>query len=256
MNYIAITNNISDAHVVSASSVDQIMVDIETLGKKERQKEKNAIISNHILADVAKLNQENLHSDIICRINPYHHNTTYEIDSLIEYKPKAIMIPMINDVQNLDKIIRLVKGNFSIIPLIETPYSLLNVERILEREYIKQMHFGLNDLGIALGYSNLFKILNDHSFGKLFQIASSSYLEICGFGGIGNPLYKNSVDPLYILDEHKRLGSNSVILSRAFFNKNYNAQNISKALQIFEERWQSDYYLHSKSQLTSQINLM
>ena len=59
-NYIAITNSTEQAKILSDCGVQQIMVDIEILGKVERQGHKDTVISNHRLKDVLKLKQLNL----------------------------------------------------------------------------------------------------------------------------------------------------------------------------------------------------
>lgn len=50
-----ITNNPTIAIIAQKYGVDRIWIDLETLGKGERQKNINSVKSNHSIADIKKL---------------------------------------------------------------------------------------------------------------------------------------------------------------------------------------------------------
>ena len=52
-----ITNNPSVAMIAEKNGVDSIIVDLETLGKEERQKNMNTVKSHHTVDDVRKVSQ-------------------------------------------------------------------------------------------------------------------------------------------------------------------------------------------------------
>jgi hypothetical protein len=55
MELIYITNDVDLATSVQSAGVDRIMVDLETLGKQDRQGHLNTVISDHSLEDVGRI---------------------------------------------------------------------------------------------------------------------------------------------------------------------------------------------------------
>ena len=50
-----ITNNIEVAKIAQKYGVDRIWIDLEVLGKEERQKGMNTVKSNHTIEDIKKI---------------------------------------------------------------------------------------------------------------------------------------------------------------------------------------------------------
>ncbi len=132
-NYIAITNNPSHAIILDRVGVQQIMVDAEIIGKEERQKGKNTIISDHLISDVKKLKDLHLSSKIVCRINGYHSGTSNEIDEAIDSGADIIMIPMIRSMKEFEEMVKQINNKCKVLPLIETPYSFFKLPEIAFR---------------------------------------------------------------------------------------------------------------------------
>lgn len=55
LNLMYITNNLEIALVAEKYGVDRVWVDLETLGKEERQKGMNTVKSNHSIEDIKKI---------------------------------------------------------------------------------------------------------------------------------------------------------------------------------------------------------
>jgi hypothetical protein len=251
-NYIAITNSLQIAKILENCGIQQIMVDAEIIGKKERQEGRNTIISDHKINDIALLKSKITKSKIICRINPYYEDTFNEIEQAISLGVDCIMIPMIQDVSLYKKMFRQVDGRASIIPLIETPYSIFKLTEIVQFGSINQIHFGLNDLFLSLGMKNLFEVLLSPVFNfAISQVRST--IKITGFGGIGDPNTKQLISPSLLLNEHLKLGSNSVILSRSFFKNGYEEDYIKKSLNIFESIIDNGYIANYSYNLKREI---
>lgn len=234
-NYIGITNDVHEASIMDVAGVQQIMVDTETLGKTERQYGKNAVLNRHAISDVVKLKNISLKSEIICRINSYNPKTFLEIEEVINSGADSIMIPMINSISDFTKIVDLINGRIKIIPLVETGYSLFKLEEIVDVSRPCQIHFGLNDLHISLGLSNLFEILLSPVFSSTVRFMDKTNVKLLGIGGIGDPLLNHRISPLLLLKKYKSIGGNSTILSRSFFNGKYNAHDIQRKLKMFDD---------------------
>lgn len=234
LNYIAITNKPDEAKILDDCGVQQIMVDTEILGKAERQQGKRTIISHHKIADIVALKKMQLKAEIICRVNPFNSNIFNEIDSAIEAGADCIMMPMIKNIDEYKAIVDRVNSRVKIIPLIETTYSLFVLKEIIEYSNLTQIHFGLNDLFIDIGYKNLFEILFSEFFSNFVNFAADN-IEVVGIGGIGNPNTLLKVDSLLLFSEFLNLRGSSVILSRSFFKDGYDCKSITDGLSKFEE---------------------
>lgn len=248
-NYIAISNNVDDCALLEVAGVQQIMVDAEIIGKVERQKHKNTIISDHTIKDVEKLKNYGIKSEIICRINPYHENIFDEINLAISCGTDAIMLPMITSITHYQQMVTEINDRCKIIPLIETPYSFFKIDEILEFSDLTQIHFGLNDLSIALGNKNLFEILTSRTFENI-TTDTASRIKLLGIGGVGTPLKKQIIKPELIFNQYYRLGSRSVILSRSFFTEGYHENDIVTAIEILENSLDKNF---TKASLIEQV---
>lgn len=98
-----ITNRVDVALVAEKYGVDRIWVDLETLGKEERQKNMNTVKSNHCIDDIKRIKPVLSTSEMLVRVNPWNENSVEEINDVIDAGADMIMLPMwksVNDVQN------------------------------------------------------------------------------------------------------------------------------------------------------------
>jgi hypothetical protein len=239
-NYIAITNNINHASILDKAGIQQIMIDAEIIGKNLRQSGKNTVINEHAIADVRAIKNLELSAEILCRINPFYNNTANEVEEAIDCGVDAIMMPMITCMKEFSKFYDMTRGRVKIVPLIETPYSVFKLNEILSYENIDQIHFGLNDLYLALSMRNLFEILLSPIFYNAVDYAKKNS-KLIGIGGIGDPFHTQDIEPLLLLNEYLRYGSKSVILARNFFNNKYDIEKIRPSLSAFEGSIQEGY---------------
>ncbi len=252
LNTIAISNNNEKCQILSNSGVDQIMIDCESIGKLDRQKGKNAVFNSHNINDILNIERSKIRSKFICRINPYNKFTFKEIDQVVDCNYDYIMLPMINNLENYFKIIKYIDKRIKVIPLIETSFSLIFLNYILHED-IDQVHFGLNDLSISFGTKNIFQILLSKIFINAIK-ESKKKCKIVGIGGIGLPENNNDkINPLDLIFEYKRIGSNSVILSRSFFIEGYNSSKIKYSInKLNRVEYSKENYISKK--LLNQIN--
>jgi 2-keto-3-deoxy-L-rhamnonate aldolase RhmA len=252
INYIAITNQPEVVSILERCGINQIMVDAEKIGKAERQNNKNTIISSHEIADVGAIKSLGLKVKVICRINPFNDSSFQEIDQTISHGADFIMIPMIKDILQYQDMVNYINDRIKIIPLIETTYSLFKLKEIIQYSKIEQIHFGLNDLFIEIGFGNLFETLISDFFECFIKYAVDN-VKIVGVGGIGNPLMEHKVSATLLLAEYLQLHCNSVILSRSFFDNKYNECKILESLTYFENVFENTHKLRDKRRFQSQV---
>lgn len=214
MDLIYIANTGPHVDAANAAGVDRIMVDLEVLGKKERQGHLNTVISHHTLDDVAFVRSRLTGPRMMVRVNPIHETSVQEINDVISMGAETIMLPMFKAVEEVEVFLSIVRGRARACLLLETAPALARAERILGVRGIDEVHVGLNDLHLALGLDFMFEVLTGGLLDHLSRICRNSRIKF-GFGGIARPGH-GLLPATDILMEHVRLGSTQVILSRDF----------------------------------------
>lgn len=209
-----ITNNPSVAQIAQDAGVDRIWIDLETLGKEERQSHLDSVKSHHSISDVATLRPFIDKSELMVRINPINDDSRAEINAVIDSGTDLIMLPMFRNRTEVQTFIDLVNGRTKTMLLLETTEAESGVDDILSIEGIDEIHIGLNDLHLAHKMKFMFELLADGTVERLCR----SFRKRCipyGFGGVAH-LGTGILPAENILAEHYRLGSSMVILSRGF----------------------------------------
>lgn len=65
-----ITNDPQTAQIAQQAGVDRIFVDLETVGKEQRQGGMNTVQSHHTVRDVERLRKELTRAALLVRVNP------------------------------------------------------------------------------------------------------------------------------------------------------------------------------------------
>ena len=209
-----ITNNPSVAQIAQDAGVDRIWIDLETLGKEERQSHLDSVKSHHSISDVATLRPFIDKSELMVRINPIHEDSRSEIDAVIDNGADLIILPMFRNRTEVQTFIDLVNGRTKTILLLETIEAENSIDDILSIEGIDEIHIGLNDLHMAHKMKFMFELLADGTVERLCRSFRERHIPY-GFGGVAH-LGTGILPAENILAEHYRLGSSMVILSRGF----------------------------------------
>ena len=218
-----ITNCPEIAQIAESAGVDRIFVDMEYIGKDERQDGMDTVQSHHTLEDVKRVASAIKKAELLVRVNPIHQesdkyiSSKEEIDKAIENGAQILMLPFFKTVEEIREFISLVDGRAKIMPLLETPEAVSHIDEILELN-IDEIFIGLNDLSLGYRKKFMFELLVDGTVEDLcykFRKKGIPY----GFGGIAS-LGKGMLPAEKIIIEHYRLGSSCVILSRSFCNTN------------------------------------
>lgn len=208
-----ITNNPRIALMAEQNGVDRIWIDLETIGKGERQKGLNSVKSNHSISDIAKIKPLLSSSEMLVRVNPWNENSENEINSVIVAGADIIMLPMWKSVSEVESFLSVVNNRAKTTLLLETKEAVECVEDVLRLDF-DEIHIGLNDLHLAYGMTFMFELLANGTVETLcnkFKAKGIPY----GFGGIAK-IGEGLLPAEKIILEHFRLGSTRAILSRAF----------------------------------------
>ena len=215
-----ITNRPDVARIAESAGVDRIFVDMEFIGKDERQKGLDTVKSHHTVQDVAAIRASVTKADVLVRVNPIHDalpdymSSGDEIDAVIEAGADILMLPYFKTVEEVRTFVHLVNGRARAMLLLETPEATKRVDEILAVPGIDEIHIGLNDLSLGYGLPFMFQLLADGTVERLCRKFCKADI-LYGFGGIAAP-GGGELPAEYIIREHYRLGSGCVILSRSF----------------------------------------
>ncbi len=232
LSLMYITNKPEVAVIAENSGVDWIFVDMEFIGKDNRQGGLDTVQNHHTIEDIRKIKSVLTSAKVIVRVNPIHneqsdgyYNSEKEIDAAVEAGADILMLPFFHSVQEVSDFIDYVKkanlkhdAKVKTCLLLETPEAAILIDEILNVKGIDMIHIGLNDLHLAMGMKFMFQLLTDGIVDQLAGKIRAKGIPF-GFGGIAN-LSGGALPGSYILKEHYRLGSSMVIVGRSFCNTN------------------------------------
>lgn len=212
-----ITNDPAIARIAADAGVDRIFIDMEVLGKAERQGGMDTVQSHHVPGDIAKVREAiGSRAEIMARVNPLNPNSQAEINASVANGADVIMLPMWRTADDLRQFIQMVDGRVKTMPLLETDTAAENLSEAVKVSGIDQMHIGLNDLHLCYHQKFMFQLLAGGTVDRLCARLRDANIPY-GFGGVGRP-GSGTLPAEYIIGEHVRLGSQYVILSRSFCN--------------------------------------
>jgi len=215
-----ITNRKDVASLAQQAGVDRIFVDMEYIGKQDRQGGLDTVQSHHTLDDVKAVRSVLDKSKLLVRVNPIHNATSdyvsskEEIDSVINAGADIIMLPYFKTADEVKDFVSLVDSRVKTCLLLETSQAVDIIDSILEVEGFDEIYIGLNDLHLCYGFDFMFQLLADGTVEKLTNKFKKHNLSF-GFGGVAR-IGTGTLPADCIFAEHYRLGSERVILSRAF----------------------------------------
>ena len=225
-----ITNNVDVAKIAENSGVDRIFVDLEVIGKKERQGGMDTVQSNHNFDDIKKIKNSINKSELLVRSNPIHYNSEEEINNIVNNGADIIMLPYFKTTKEVEQFINLVNGRCKTMLLVETAESVKSIDEILDIDGIDEIHIGLNDLHLDYKMKFMFELLVDGTVEYLCNKFKNKNIPY-GFGGIAG-IGEGTLPAENIIQEHYRLGSTRAILSRIFCNTD-KIKDLNKINEIF-----------------------
>lgn len=229
-----ITNRPEIAQIAELNGVERIFVDMEYIGKAERQFGLDTVQSHHTIEDIRAVRSVIHKAQLMVRVNPIHNATEMydsskdEINAAIEAGADILMLPFFKTVEEAKLFVKLVAGRAKTMLLVETPEAVAAIDEILQITGIDEVFIGLNDLSLGYKRMFMFELLADGTVERLCNKFAHSGIPY-GFGGIAS-IGKGMLPSEYVIKEHYRLGSSCVILSRSFCD----IRKISQIEQIEE----------------------
>lgn len=238
LSLMYITNRPEIARIAEDAGVDWIFVDMEFIGKDSRQGGLDTVQNHHTVEDVKNIKSAIQKAKILVRVNPIHDalpdypSSKDEINAAIEAGGDIIMLPYFKTLAEVERFVHHVGGRARTCLLLETPEAARILDNIIDVPGIDMIHIGLNDMHLALGMRFMFELLANGSVDSWTKVIKERHIKF-GFGGLAS-LDGGLIPGRMILKEHYRLGSEMVIISRAFCNTD-KIVDIDKVRETFKK---------------------
>lgn len=230
------TNDIELARRADAAGINRIGLDLEMLGKAERQQHLNTWISDHKEEQLSVLRQILKKAKLFVRTNPPHPDLRKEIDRYIEAGVEVLMLPMFHSAEEAADFIGYIDGRAEVSLLIETAAAAVRIDNIVKLKGIDEIHIGLNDLHLDLGLKSHFELLHYQFMNTLSDIVHSAGIPF-GFGGVGR--VKDDRLPIpsdLIYAQYLRLKADRALVSRVFTSPDYTRLDLTREVADFRSR--------------------
>jgi hypothetical protein len=199
-----------------AAGVDRVGVDLERLGKAERQRGLGTWISSHTEGDLARVAAALSRAAAFARVNPLHTGSAAEVDRVLALGARVVMLPMAEAIADAARFATLVGGRAEVVLLVESARGLDAIGALAAVDGVDEIHVGLNDLALSLGLANRWLVLAGDRLldaARRVQAAGKPF----GFGGIGRAHDDTLPIPAdLVYAQYARCGAGAALLARAF----------------------------------------
>lgn len=205
------------AREADAAGVDRIGVDLERLGKEQRQQARGTWISPHAETDLDVLRPLLTQARLFARVDRINGGSDGEVESVLARGAQVLMLPMVMHAREADAFVRLVRGRATIVLLVEHADALAGLGEIARVPGVDEIHIGLNDLAISLGLRSRWLALAGELVADAGAIVRAAGLRF-GMGGLaraGDTSLPVPADLIYA--EYARTGATAALIARSYF---------------------------------------
>lgn len=211
------TDDAERARAADRAGVDRIGLDLERIGKRERQADPRLWQTTHSEASLPAIGASLSRAKLFARTNPPHAEWAAEADRLIAAGAGVLMLPAFHSAAEVAAALEAVGGRALLVPLIETVDALAEAPAIAAIEGLREVHFGLNDLAIGMRLANRFAVLTRPDLEVATHVLADAGLRV-GVGGIGRALDDRLPIPAdLIYAQYPRLRATGALIARSFF---------------------------------------
>jgi 2-keto-3-deoxy-L-rhamnonate aldolase RhmA len=191
-------------------------LDLERLGKAERQRGLGTWISTHRPERLAAMRQSLTRAKLFARTNPLGAHTADEVENLLAGGVQVLMLPMFETAEEVASFVSVVAGRAIVVPLVETRAAAEAAAELALVEGVEEIHVGLNDLALSLGTRNRFEVLSSPLLMRMTEQVRAAGLRvgIGALGRVGDTAVPVSPDLLYA--RYVELGATASLLARSF----------------------------------------
>ena len=210
------TDDAGLARRADAAGVERIGVDLERLGKAERQSGLGTWISPHTLDDAQRVAGALDRAAPFARVDPLNDASSGQVEALIACGVRVLMLPMVMTAAGAAAFVDLVRGRAVVVLLVEHVDALRRLDELVAVDGVDEVHIGLNDLALSLGVRNRWMALAGDlalDAGATVRAAGKRF----GLGAVG--LAGDTELPVptdLVYAEYARTGATAALVSRSF----------------------------------------
>ena len=199
------------------AGIERIGVDLERLGKAERQRGLGTWISPHTVDDAERVGAALDRAALFARVDPLHEGSAAQIDAVLARGVSVLMLPMVATPEEAREFAGLVGGRALVVLLVEHVEALRRLDELVAVDGVDEVHIGLNDLALSLGVRNRWLALAGDlalNAGTTVRAAGKRF----GLGAVGRAGDRSlPVPPELVYAEYARTGATAALVSRSFF---------------------------------------
>lgn len=210
------TGDIDLARAADRAGVDRVGVDLEIVGKAKRQGGMDTWISGHKEDLIPPMKRQLTRAKLFARTNPLHRGSIDEVERLINMGVEVFMLPFFTTSQEVTQFLRIVRNRAYVVPLLENLQAAEKIEEFVALDEIQEIHVGINDLGLSLGFQNRFLTLGTDLIVHIASRVRSAGKRL-GVGHVGRAMDTSLPIPSdLVYAQYARLGAAATIISRKF----------------------------------------
>lgn len=214
--FTLLTDDAELAAEADEAGISLVGVDLERLGKAERQAGHDSWMSHHTLGDLAKIGPRLRRAELFARINPIHEGTAVEIEAALGLGARALMLPSFHTAEEVATFVRAVGGRACLTILVETAPAVTRIHEILAVRGVDEVMIGLNDLHLQLKVANHFEVLASPVMDMLAGEVRRRGLRL-SVGGVGRADDGGLPVPSdLVYAQYPRLGATGAWIARSF----------------------------------------
>jgi HpcH/HpaI aldolase/citrate lyase family protein len=214
-----------------AAGIERVGVDLERLGKRQRQNGLGTWISPHSEYDLAAVGHALSDARLFARLDPLHDGTPAQVERVLAAGAEVLMLPMFRSAAEVERFVELVGARARVVLLLETPEAVECVREIVAVKGVDEIHLGLNDLTLALGLPNRFMLLASTLAARVAAAVTGAGLRF-GAGGIGRAGDDSLPIPAdLVYAQYARLGASAALISRSFVGPDAAAVDLAREVE-------------------------
>lgn len=211
---------ITDDPVLARSAVlagiDRIGLDLEIIGKEERQGGLGTRISAHDIDRLPHIREAIGNHPLFVRVNPIHQHSATEIARVIGEGATHIMLPYFHGVDEVKRFVDLVDARATTTLLVETAAAMYFTEELVGIHGVDEIHVGLTDLKLSMRIPARFETLASWMLDRMGEIVREAGLPF-HVGGVARIDDTALPIPSDLLNaQYPRLRSTGALVSRSF----------------------------------------
>jgi 2-keto-3-deoxy-L-rhamnonate aldolase RhmA len=220
-----------------ASGVERIGIDIELIGKKERQPESlKSRISHHQISDLRIITKYAKKAAPFVRLNPLHDCSRDEINMALDLGARCLMLPFFRRTSDAEQFVDLIAGRAEATLLVETGAAMMRLHELTRIPGISEIMVGMNDLHWDLQLMNPFEVAVSDMLTCVSEQVRSAGLGF-GLGGLASPDTRGlPICPDLLIARYAKLRVGSSWIARSFFQPPLSSDMFAVNLERLRER--------------------